>query len=422
MRTLYIDCSMGAAGDMLMGALLELCPDRVGFLERLNDLGLPGVEVSARPVTSSGIAGTHMEVTLFGETEEEPRDQDHDHDHDHDHGHMHEHSHDHHHAHDHEGHHHHHSHHTVADILSLLETLPVSEKVRRDAAAVYGLLAEAESHAHGRSVEQIHFHEVGTLDAVADVVGVCMLMETLGAERVVASPVHVGSGQVRCAHGVLPVPAPATAWLLREVPIYGGAVEGELCTPTGAALLKYFVSEFGPMPPMAVSAWGWGMGTRVFPGRVNGLRAALGETGESGRDTVSELRCNLDDMTGEGVAFAAETLLEAGALDVWTRPIQMKKGRPGMELCCLCRWEDEERMGQLLLTHTTSLGVRIARLDRMTLRRRQETRETPFGPVRWKVAEGCGIRREKPEYEDLAAIARREGRSLEEIRGLVKKV
>ena len=286
MKTLYLDCSMGAAGDMLMAALWELHPDGEDFLRRLNGLGLPGVEVEARAAEKCGIRGTHMAVTVHGEEEG---------------GHHHD---DHHHDHHHDGHDRGHHHATVGEILSLLDTLPLPERVRADASEVYRLIAGAESRVHGQTVEQIHFHEVGTLDAVADVVGVCMLMEELGAEEVVASPVHVGSGQVRCAHGLLPVPAPATALLLEGIPIYGGEIRGELCTPTGAALLRHFVTRFGPLPPVAVEKVGYGMGTRDFPA-ANCLRAMVGSGADSGADEAAELCCNLDDMTGEDVAYAA---------------------------------------------------------------------------------------------------------------------
>ena len=388
MKTLYLDCGMGAAGDMLMAALLELHPDRAGFLARLNGLGIPGVEVRAYNMEKQGILGTHIAVTVHGQTEE-------------DHGHGHE-----------------HGHTTAADIRALLERLDLPEGVRADAAAVYRLIAQAEGKVHGRDMEHIHFHEVGSLDAVADVVGVCLLMAELAPDRVLASPVHVGSGQVRCAHGLLPVPAPATAELLRGVPIYGGTIQGELCTPTGAALLRYFVDSFGPMPPLRPQSWGYGMGARDFEA-ANCLRAVLGEEGPE-REAVWELACNLDDMTGEDIAFACETLLRAGALDVWTAAVGMKKGRPGTLLSCLCRPEDRERMTALLLCHTSTLGVRSHLWERTTLDRREETRPTPWGPVRFKRAEGRGVRREKPAFEDLADIARREDLPLEHLRSTLK--
>ena len=245
-----------------------------------------------------------------------------------------------------------------------------------------------------------------------------LTLTELAPDRVLASPVHVGSGQVRCAHGLLPVPAPATAELLRGVPIYGGTIQGELCTPTGAALLRYFVDSFGPMPPLRPQSWGYGMGARDFEA-ANCLRAVLGEEGPE-REAVWELACNLDDMTGEDIAFACETLLRAGALDVWTAAVGMKKGRPGTLLSCLCRPEDRERMTALLLCHTSTLGVRSHLWERTTLDRREETRPTPWGPVRFKRAEGRGVRREKPAFEDLADIARREDLPLEHLRSTLK--
>lgn len=269
---------------MLTAALLELLPQPEAFVERLNGLGIPGVTYHRERAEKCGITGTHITVTVDGHTEGE-----HDHDHDHDHDHEHE-------------HHHHHS--GMEEISHLIGHLPVSEKVRADIRAVYDAIAQAESHVHGVPVTDIHFHEVGTMDAVADVTAVCLLMEELAADQVIASPVHVGSGTVRCAHGVLPVPAPATAYLLRDVPIYGGAIQGELCTPTGAALLRHFVTRFGDLPVMTLETVGYGMGQKDFP-RANCLRAMLGETAAESGDVV-ELACNLDDMTGEGIAFAME--------------------------------------------------------------------------------------------------------------------
>jgi len=295
----------------------------------------------------------------------------------------------------------------------IISHLPVSEKVRGDALGVYRLIAEAESHAHGRPVEEIHFHEVGTLDAVADVAAVCLLLEELAPEQVVCSPIHVGSGQVRCAHGILPVPAPATAHILREVPTYGGSVRGELCTPTGAALLKYFVNSFGPSPVMRVEKIGYGMGSKEFEA-MNGVRALLGETEEAG-DSVLELRCNLDDMTPEAVGFAQEQLLKAGVLEVYTTPVGMKKNRPGILLTCLCRPEDKEKALSTLFAHTSTLGVRESLCSRYTLRRSQYTVETELGPVRVKESSGWGVSRCKPEYDDLARLAEQHGLSLQEV-------
>ena len=414
MKTLYLDCSMGAAGDMLSAALLELLPEPAAFVDRLNALGIPGVEYRAEPAVKCGITGTHMRVSVHGQEEEAPEalpEQPHDPGHHHEHPHEHEHA----HEHEHEHAHGHHSHSDLHGIEHLVrEHLALPEPVRADVLAVYGLLAEAESKVHGVPVPEIHFHEVGTLDAVADVAAVCLLMRELAPEQVLASPVHVGSGQVRCAHGIMPIPAPATAELLRGLPIYGGQISGELCTPTGAALLRHFVTGFGPMPVMRVRAVGYGMGKKDFPA-ANCVRALLGDT-EQASDEVLELRCNLDDMRAEDLGYAVERLLQAGALDVWTQAIGMKKSRPGVMLCVLCAPQNREAMLQLLFRHSSTLGVREQRLRRSVLERRVETQQTPWGPVRRKISEGFGVRREKYEYEDLARIAAARGLSLEELR------
>ena len=401
MTTLYLDCGMGAAGDMLTAALLELLPDREAFLAELNALGIPGVKFTAEKSVKCGITGTHVRVTVNGEEEDEHTPH-HDHEYEHELGHEHEHGHD-----------HDHFHGSMADIRELVSALPIPTMVKLDVLAVYQEIAQAESHVHGVPVDQIHFHEVGSMDAVADVTAVCLLLHRLAPDRIVASPVHVGSGQVRCAHGILPVPAPATARILRDVPIYGGSIAGELCTPTGAALLKHFADEFGDMPPMRVSAIGYGMGRKDFP-RANCVRALLGQTEEQ-TDTVAELRCNVDDMTGEAIGFALERLLAEGALDAFTTSIGMKKSRPAVLITVLCRQEQREKMAGLLLRHTTTLGVREQLCRRYTLTRRVQTVNTPYGPLRKKISEGYGVCREKYEYEDLAAIAKARGMSLTEL-------
>lgn len=405
MRTIYLDCSMGAAGDMLMAALLELLPEKDTFLQKMQSLGLPGLEISAEPSVKCGITGTHMRVLIHGEEEgrphvhaaEEPF---------HSHADAPEAAHAHVHVHPH--------HHTDLDELThRISHLNVSEAVRSDILAVYQSIADAESRVHGVPVEQIHFHEVGSLDALADVTGVCLLMELLAPEQVLASPVHVGSGQVRCAHGILPVPAPATALLLEGIPIYGGSIRGELCTPTGAALLRRFVTRFGPLPPMRVEKTGYGMGTKDFEA-ANCVRAMLGQTEESAGH-ILELACNLDDMTPEAVGFAMEQLFAAGALDVYTTPIGMKKNRPGVLLTCMCREDDREAMLRTIFRHTSTLGVRVSVCDRYTLSRRQYAVQTPDGEIRVKESSGWGVLRHKAEFEDLARIARQTDKSIAEV-------
>ena len=407
MKTLYLDCGMGAAGDMLTAALLELLPDKGEFLDALNSLGIPGVTVSCEASVKCGIQGSHVTVKVRGEEESEEM---HSHSHEHEHDHEHEHS-------GHEEHHHHHS--GMHEIGHIIDGLPVSEKVKADISAVYSMIAEAESHAHGVPVDEIHFHEVGTMDAVADVTAVCLLMERLSPDQTVVSPVNVGGGHVKCAHGILPVPAPATAYILRDVPIYGGSITSELCTPTGAALLKHFAKRFGDMPVMRTADVGYGMGKKDFTA-ANCVRAFFGETDDA-VDTVTELFCNLDDMTAEAIGFAEEQLFAAGALDVYTLPAQMKKSRPGVLLSVMCREKDKDQILTLIFRHTTTLGVRENISRRYTLSRTVESVRTDFGEVRKKVSSGYGVIREKFEYEDMARIAREHNMSLADVSAYLQK-
>ena len=407
MRTLYIDCAMGAAGDMLTAALLELLPDGDAFLDELNRIGLHGITVMREPSQKCGITGTHIHVSVNGIEEDEHLHDHHHHDHEHDHHH-------HHHEHD-----HHHEHSGMHEIGHRVSHLALSDEVKQDILAVYNLIAEAESHAHGVPISEIHFHEVGTMDALADITAVCMLMHKLRPDRVVVSPVHVGSGQVKCAHGILPVPAPATAYILRDVPIYGGEIRGELCTPTGAALLKYFANDFGAMPIMRTEAIGYGMGKKDFPA-ANCVRCMIGSS-EGGGDSITELQCNLDDMTGEEIGFAMDILFENGALDVFTIPVGAKKNRPAVLLTVLCKPDDKQNMTELLFRHTTTLGIRETLKRRATLQRRFTQVQTSFGTVRRKDSAGFGASRSKYEFDDLARIARERNISLREAAELAAK-
>ena len=400
MKTLYLNLEMGAAGDMLMAALYELLPDRIGFLETMNRL-LPNLSVIPEKSVKCGIRGTHMAVKYHGE-EEDPHFFEHHHDHEHDHEHDHD-----------------HEHSGMAEIAHRIDHMDLPEEVKADIRVVYDSIAAAESAVHGVPVSDIHFHEVGTADALADVAGVCLAMHQLKPQQVLASPVHVGSGMVRCAHGLVPVPAPATAKLLEGIPAYGGNIKGELCTPTGAALLRHFVQKFVPMPVLTLEKTGYGMGSKDFEA-ANCVRALWGDTSD-GAGEVLELRCNLDDMSPEALGFAQEQLWQAGALDVYTAAVGMKKNRPGTLLVTICRLADRETMLRLLFRHTTTLGVREVRCERSTLTRRMETAQTAYGPVRVKVSEGWGVTRRKAEYEDLAELARKQGLSMEEVRATVKE-
>ena len=407
MKTLYLDLPMGAAGDMLSAALYELLneEERKSFIEEINNAGIPNVTVAAESSVKCGITGTHFKVVVNGE-EEESHDA-------HEHSHEHHHHEDHHHEHEHEHSHGHHHHTSMAEIESIINSLKIPAAVKTDIIEVYKEIAAAESNAHGKPVTDIHFHEVGTMDAIADITSVCLLFNKIGAQNIFSSAINVGSGQVHCAHGILPVPAPATAFILKDIPIYSNQVKGELCTPTGAALLKHFVNHFGTMPPMKMSAIGYGMGKKDFEA-ANCVRAILGDSDEK-PETILEYTCNLDDISAERIGFALEQLFAAGAVEAYTIPVTMKKSRPGNLLCVMCRERDKQKILQTIFKHTTTLGVRENISNRYFLERSIETVKTEFGDIRIKKAEGYGVKRAKYEYEDLAAIARQTGLSIDEI-------
>ena len=389
MKTLYIDCAMGAAGDMLGAALLELFPQPEVILKELHHIGIPHVDFSIQKSTKCGICGTHLSVKVHGKEEN---------------GHAH---------HNHDGHHHTHSHNTLHGIEHILSHLNLTPKLRKDVLTVYTLIAEAESKVHGMPVSEIHFHEVGNLDAIADITAVCLMMDKLAPEKVIVSPIHVGSGQARCAHGILPVPAPATAHILQGCPIYGGTVKGELCTPTGAALLKYFATDFGKMPMMRVSSIGYGMGKKDFEA-ANCVRIFLGETNDN-KDSMFELCCNLDDMTAEQIGFALESFFRDGAADAFTIPINMKKSRPGTLLCVLCQEDKKEQLIRSIFKHTSTAGIRETKVTRSILNRNITETETCYGTIRRKDYFGYGVTRSKYEYDDLARIASDQNLSILEI-------
>lgn len=392
MKTLYLDCGMGAAGDMLTAALLELFPQPEKIIEELNTLRIPNVEFFMEKSSKCGILGTHVTVKVHGEEEGL---------HHHDELH-HEHAHE-----------HHHTHSSLHDIEHILDHLHISDKIRKDVLTVYSLIADAESKVHGVPVSEIHFHEVGNLDAIADVTAVCILMDKLAPEKVIVSPIHVGSGQVHCAHGILPVPAPATAHILQGCLIYGGKINGELCTPTGAALLKYFADDFGDMPVMTVSSIGYGMGKKDFEA-ANCVRAMLGET-DSSKDVMYELNCNVDDMTAEAIGFALECCFKAGAVDAFTIPINMKKSRPGTLIRVICKEELKETLIQTIFKYTSTAGIRETKIERSVLERHITEVETPYGMIRRKDYSGYGVNRSKYEYDDLSRIASEHQISIEEL-------
>ena len=369
---------------MLAAALLDLFEDKAAVLDELNALSLPHTVIKYEEKSVSGIRGAHLHVVIDGH-EETP------------------------HAH-HEEHHHHGRH--LSEVLEIIQNTSAPQPVKDDAAAVYQIVAEAEAMAHNAPVGEVHFHELGMLDAIADVLINAYLIHKLNPSSIIASPINVGGGSVHCAHGVLPVPAPATANILLGMPYYKSEIQTELCTPTGAALLQYFVNEFTETPSMGgVERIGIGTGTKALE-RANILRAFWLQD----EARIAELSCNVDDMTGEEIAFAAEKMMREGALDCFTTPVMMKKGRAAYQLTVLCKAEDRERFAALLFRHTTTIGIRQYRPSRYTLDRTL----TESAGVHIKRSEGYGSVTEKIEFEDIKALAEKEDISVFEAREILK--
>ena len=384
---------MGAAGDMLSASLLELLENSEDFLEKLNKVFAPDIVFEKESVSKHGVFGTHLHVVIKGEEEGEQ----------------------HHHEHHHE---HHHRHNTPLDIKNIVESLDISDKIKADVSAVYDIIAEAESRAHGVPVSEIHFHEVGALDAVADITAFCLLLDEIGADNIFVSPINLGKGGVKCAHGILPVPAPATANIIEGLSVFSDEITGELCTPTGAALLKKFAAPVSSLPIMNIEKIGYGFGKKDFE-RPNCTRAFLGESAEKS-EIIYELTCNVDDMTGEEIAFAAEKLLEGGARDVYTLPIGMKKSRPAVQINAICDDTKKHALLGIFFRHTTTLGVRESIFSRYALERNFETVSTPYGEVKIKKSSGFGVVKTKAEYEDLARLANENDLSIREINDSIK--
>jgi hypothetical protein len=365
----YLDCVGGLAGDMLISALLDAGAPEAALREVPGRLQLESVELRVERVERHSIGALHLDVQGGGAA--------------------------------------------IGDwpsIRRVLETADLDERVRERSTRVFARLAEAEASVHGVSPEDVHFHELGSVDTLVDVVGAVTLLQELGVERLVCSPLPAGRGVVRAAHGVLPVPAPATAALLVGKPVYGVDLEAELVTPTGAALASTLADEWGPLPAMTVDRIGYGAGTKDFAERPNVVRVLLGQGATATTGEVVLLETNLDDLSPELVPDAAERCFAAGALDVWTAPIGMKKGRPGLLLSALARPEAEAAVARALLEETTTLGVRVSRLRRYELEREERTLEVDGRPVRVKVGRLDGrIVNVAPEHDDCAAIARATG-------------
>lgn len=377
MKTLYFDCFAGASGDMILGALVGVGVDPRQLVERLALLKVSGYEVSFEKANRSGISATRALVRTRHE----------------------------------------HAHRHLGDILKIIYESGLSDGVRERAALIFSRLAEAEASVHASPVERIHFHEVGALDAIIDVVGACIGFELLGVERFVSSPLHVGSGMVEMAHGRFPVPPPAVALLLKDAPVYATDIKGELVTPTGAAIISTVVTgQYAPLPKMKIEATGYGAGTREYENFPNVLRLMLGEDVEDDRLTDERLlmvETNIDDMSPQLFGYLMERALAGGALDCYFTSVQMKKNRPGVLIQILCRPQDRDAMCELLFTETTTLGVRSYEVERRAMQRETVRVETPYGPIDVKVARlGTRVVKEMPEYEQCRAAAERAGVAL----------
>ncbi len=407
MKTLFLDCSMGAAGDMLSAALLELFPNKNEIISRLNSLNIPNVVFKCEDSFKCGIKGTRMVVEINGEEE----------------FHSHHSEDDHHSRHHHGDENHSHMHHHgrgIQDIEKIVNNLEITDKIKKDISAIYNIIASAESEVHGAPLTEIHFHEVGAMDAIADITAFSLLLNELAPDKIICSAINTGSGTVKCAHGILPVPAPATALILKGIPIYCNGIKSELCTPTGAALIKYFADDFGEMPVLNVSKIGCGLGAKDFE-TANCLRAFLGETAENSNETVFELSCNVDDMTAEEISYACDCFYSGGALDVYTTAISMKKSRLGTKISVLCKENDEDKMAALIFKHTSTIGVRKCRFNRYALKRESVVENTPFGEISKKISSGFGVEKEKYEYNDIAAAAAKNNISFRDCLNEIKK-
>lgn len=367
MKIAYLDCFSGVAGDMLLGALLDAGVPADLLRAEIAKLKLEGVEIQAEKCVRGGIAGTDVKVVTG-----------------HDHAHRH-----------------------LSTIEKIIDGSDLTERVKERAKTIFRRLGEAEAAIHGIPIEKVHFHEVGAIDAIVDIVGVCVGLDLLGVEKIYSSALNLGSGTVLAAHGVMPVPAPATAALVKGLPTYSDGPAVELTTPTGAAIVSTLAEGFGPMPAMTISAVGYGAGDKDFPDRANMVRLVVGGASDASESTqIYVIEANVDDMSPEWAGYVRAQLLESGALDVTLTPVFMKKDRPGYQIQVLAKPDDRDRLGDMLLAETTTLGIRYYAAQRRVLARSWKTVSTIYGDIRIKVAsEGGAIRNFAPEYEDCKQLA-----------------
>ncbi len=417
MRIAYLECFSGMSGDMFLGALVDSGVSPRALKETVAALGVEArLEISR--VTRSGISATKVDVVV-GAEKDLPREEywaqpaaTHSHEHQHSEAHHeHEHPHHEHAAHEHSAHEHSHAR-GLKEIRSIIHRAAISDRAKATAVAIFEALGAAEAKIHNTAVEEIHFHEVGAVDAIVDIVCAAVGAEALGVDEIICSPLNVGGGMVKCAHGTFPVPAPATVELLKGAPVYSSELQAELVTPTGAAIVKTLAARFAAFPQMKIEKTGYGAGSRDFPGHPNVVRLVIGESAASAlaaktaSETITVIEANLDDLNPQVFGYVLDRLLQEGALDVFGMPVQMKKNRPGTLLTVLCKPEDAGKLTQLIFTETTTLGVRRREETRQTLARRWENVRTQWGDVRIKIASMNGtVTNYAPEYEDCRRIA-----------------
>ena len=405
MKTLYFDCFSGASGDMIIGALLDLGLPLDDLRAALGSLTVEYGSVTAERVLRAGVSATKFHVLEAGSS----HDRNHSHDH---HG-----AHDHHHSH---AHHHHHR--SIAEITALIRKSALSAAGKDRAIHLFERLAAAEAAIHAIPVENVHLHEVGALDSIIDIVGAVHGLERLGADRIVSSPLNLGGGTVKCAHGLFPVPAPATARLLQGVPVYSRDPQMELVTPTGALLVTGYATAFGPLPAMTLSQIGYGAGDRDPKNHPNVLRVIVGEANDGNDEQIVEMTCEIDDMNPQLFGPLMDRLHGAGALDVFYAPVQMKKNRPGTLVTILSTPEHRERLSGILFAETTTIGVRYQEMRRERLDREIVSVETPLGGIRFKVSGRHGkVLNAAPEFDDCARVAAERGLPLKDVQAAAMK-
>lgn len=401
MKVLYFDCSSGISGNMTLGALMELVDDPDYLQKELKKVHVDGYHLHVSKTKKNGITGTYVDVHL---------EADHYHHHDHDHEHEH-----HHHDHKHHHDHHHHDHRNLFDVNKIIDEADIDLKAKELAKKIFLKVALAESKVHNETLENVHFHEVGAIDSIVDIIGTAILITKIAPDKIMSSVVNDGHGFIQCAHGMISVPVPATSEIFAasDVMFRQIDIDTELVTPTGAAIIAQLAQSFGTMPAMKVNKIGWGCGTKDL--KIPNVLKVLCGTIEENQDEILVIETNIDDCSGEILGFTMEQLFAQGALDVFFTPIFMKKNRPAYRLSIACHPQQLKAMQDVIFKHTTSIGLRYRREQRTILNRQNTAVMTPFGEVRGKVIDFDGSRYVYPEYEDVKAIAQKQGLSIRDV-------